>query len=104
MTPPRASDGFLTIFQAAVRLAEALAVDAILLLLDEPVDWQQVKDSSRGQNILLAADRGSAVEGASLVGLASVILADALDIEVHEKLSQALLNAVADELLASGRA
>ena len=95
---------FLTIYQAAVRLAEAMTVDAILLLLDEPVDWQQVKDGSRGQKILLAADKESAVVGASLVGLPSVVLPDALEIEIHEKLSQALLNAVADELLASGSA
>ena len=48
---------FLTIFQAAVRFAEAMHVDAILLLVDDPLDWQQVKDNSRGQKVLVAADK-----------------------------------------------
>jgi diadenylate cyclase len=102
MMAARANEVFLTIFQAAVRLAEALNVDAILLLVDDPVDWQQLKDSSRGEKILVAADKEIALVGAEQAGLASVLLPEAFDTAIHEKLSQALLNAVADDLLASG--
>ncbi len=102
MTPARASEEFLTIFRAAVRLADAVRVDAILLLLVEPLDWQQLKELSGTQKILLAADKDAAVVGAAQAGFASVILPDTFDTPVPEKLSQALLNAVADDLLASG--
>ena len=102
MPPSPAKEEFLTIFQAAVRLAETVGVDAILLLLDEPVDWQQLKDRSLGQKILIAADNESVVAEAARAGLPAVMLPDAFDTAVHEKLSQALLNAVADEVLASG--
>lgn len=102
MAPARPSEEFLIIFQAAVRLAEAVRVDAILLLVDEPVDWQQLQAISRDQKIVLSADKEAAVAGAALIGIPSVILPDAFDTPVHEKLSQALLNAVADDLLESG--
>lgn len=102
MSPSRASDEFLTIFQAAVRLGEAMAVDAILLLLDEQVDWQDLKSFSRGQRVLVAADTESALAGAEAAGLPVILLSDIAGTPVHERLSQALLNAVADELLVSG--
>jgi len=102
MTPARPSEEFLTIFQAAVRLAEAVRVDAILLLVDEPFDWQQLQAISRGQKIVLSADKEAAVAGAAQAGIPAVVLPDAFDTPVHEKLSQALLNAVADDLLESG--
>ena len=102
MNPSRASNEFLTIFQAAVRLADAVGVDAILLMLDEPVDWQKLKDHGRGQKIVLATDTESAIDGAEAAGLPVVLLSDTAGTSVQEKLSQALLNAVADEFLASG--
>ncbi|HEY4308508.1 MAG TPA: diadenylate cyclase [Pirellulales bacterium] len=102
MTPARPSEEFLIIFQAAVRLAAAVRVDAILLLLEDPLDWQQLKELSGDQKIVLAADKASAVAGSAQAGFDSVILPDAFDTPVPEKLSQALLNAVADDLLASG--
>jgi len=102
MNPSRASNEFLTIFQAAVRLADAVGVDAILLLIDEPVDWQKLKDNGRGQKIVLATDTESAIDGAEAAGLPVVLLSDTAGTSVQEKLSQALLNAVADEFLASG--
>ncbi len=102
MKPLRASEEFLTIFQAAVRLAEAVGVDAILLLVDEPVDWRVLKEQSGEQKILVSADQQAALAGAAAVGLSTVLLPDAADTPIHEKLSQALLNAVADDLLQSG--
>ena len=86
MTPARPSEEFLTIFRAAVRLADAVRVDAILLLLVEPLDWQQLKELSGAQKILLAADNQSAVTGAAQAGFASVILPDTFDTPVPEKL------------------
>lgn len=102
MKPTRAIDEFLTLFQVAVRLAEAVGVDAILLLLEEAVDWQDLKNLSRGQKLLIAADKEAAIEGAEAAGLPVILLADVAGTPVHEKLSQALLNAVADEILVSG--
>lgn len=102
MNPLRASQEFLTIFDAAVRLADAVGVEAILLLLEARVDWKELKERSGGQRILLAADNEDLLEGAAQAGLPSVVLRDAANTPVSEKLSQALLNAVADELLPSG--
>ena len=103
MTPARPSEEFLTIFQAAVRLADAVRVDAILLLLEEPrrlAAAQRVRAAIRKSCCRPTKHRPSPAR--LKPGFASVILPDAFDTPVPEKLSQALLNAVADDLLASG--
>ncbi|MBI2826365.1 MAG: DNA integrity scanning protein DisA nucleotide-binding domain protein [Planctomycetia bacterium] len=102
MNPLRASQEFLAIFDVAVRLADTVGVEAILLLLETRVEWRELQERSRGQRILLAADNEDLLEGAAVAGLPSVVLRDAANTPVSEKLSQALLNAVADELLPSG--
>ena len=50
---------------------------------------------------MLAADSAEDLEGAAAAGLPSVVV-DSVNVPVQEKLSQALLEAVADEILAPG--
>jgi len=102
MKHPRASDEFLTILGVALRLADAVRVETVLLLVESPVDWNHLKQHAMGRELLLAADSVAALEGAEAAGFPTILLSDDANTPVHEKLSQALLNAVADELAPSG--
>jgi len=98
MKQQRFSGQFEIIFRQAVRLAKLEVADAILLLLDGPTDWKQVRKRGGHQMVIVAADTPQELEGAAEAGLSPIILE--MDTSpVFEKLSQALLEAVADDLL-----
>jgi DNA integrity scanning protein DisA with diadenylate cyclase activity len=97
----RFSEQFLTLFDYAVKLAAAVEADALLLLLDGVVDWDRLKSLAAGGKILIAADERSQIEGAAERGFSTVVL-KMPDAPVYEKLTQALLESVADDILAPG--
>lgn len=85
----------------AAQLAAVVSADALLILLEGATDWDQLKEACRDQKVVLAADFPAELEGATAAGF-SVILLNMPESSVHDKLTQALLESVADELLAPG--
>ncbi len=82
----------------ARRVARAEEADAILLLLESALDWQQLRAAAADVPMLLAADRPSYLEGAAEAGFDAVQLT-VIDSPVQEQLTRALLESVADDLL-----
>lgn len=95
------TDLFETIVETGVGLAKACQADAILVLLERPVDWQRLKELANGEKVVVAGSLPEQVAGAEEVGLPTVLVSIS-DIPVYEKLAQALLEAVADDVLAPG--
>lgn len=85
----------------AVSLAKTADADAILVLVEGPTEWQQLAKRTAKQRILIAADTEDQVEGARESGLDTVLLSMA-NHPVYEKLTQALLESVADDILSPG--
>jgi DNA integrity scanning protein DisA with diadenylate cyclase activity len=82
----------------ARRIAKIDEADSLLVLLESPLDWQQLRKATDGMNVLVAADRAAYLEGAAQAGFGTVQLS-AIDSPVHEQLTRALLESVADDLL-----
>ena len=99
MPAQRFTGQFEAIFRQAVRLAKSEEADAIVLLLDGATDWENLRKAARQLKIIVAADTPAEVEGAAEFDLIPIAL-DMNTSPVFEKLSQALLEAVADDLLA----
>jgi DNA integrity scanning protein DisA with diadenylate cyclase activity len=97
----RFTEQFQTVLDTATKLARATDADALLLLADGPHDWERLKSRSSDKKLLVAADFAEQIEGASESGLATVLL-KMPEAGVYEKLTQALLEAVADDILAAG--
>jgi DNA integrity scanning protein DisA with diadenylate cyclase activity len=95
------SEQFQRVIDLAARLAEAVEADALLLLLERPLDWEQLKTVVPDVKLLLAADTADEIEGAAEAGFSTVVL-NMTEGPVYEKLTQALLECVADEILAPG--
>lgn len=94
----RLPDQFRALCSLAVQLAKIEEADALLVLLDGPTDWQTLKKLTSEQSVLVAADVAEQVEGADEAGVATVLL-DMKGSPVYERLAQALLEGVADDLL-----
>ena len=84
---------------AGVRLYEQTAADAVLLLIDRKLDWEQLLQATKGIPVLVAADDQDDLDGVASAGLQSVLL-DVAGLPVQERLTQALLECVAAELIA----
>ncbi|MEX0867021.1 MAG: diadenylate cyclase [Pirellulales bacterium] len=98
-----------TMLAAAVHLAEQTEADAILLLIDAPWDWSGLLEATAPCKLLVAADAAEHLVGLddNAAGdgkphpLAKVVL-NMPEAPVYERLTQAVLEAVADDLLSSG--
>lgn len=95
MPPLKFNEEFATVYDAAAGLSKSSGAHAVLLLLEGPTDWHQLKQRSVGQPVIVAADTPEQLAGAAAAGLMTVVL-DMPESPVYDKLSQALLEAVAD--------
>jgi DNA integrity scanning protein DisA with diadenylate cyclase activity len=97
----RFTEQFKGLFSLAVQMTDTAGVDAIVLLLDGPADWSRLKSMAGKAKVIVAADTAEQLEGAKELDLATVRL-DMPDSTIYERLTQSVLEAVADDLLAPG--
>lgn len=97
------NEQFETIYELAVRLAKAVEADALLVMLDGPTEWERLRAFRSAPTLLVAADDAEHLEGAAEAGLATIVL-DSPESPVFERLTQALLESVAAEILTPGAA
>lgn len=84
-----------------VQLLVATEADALLVVLEGPTDWDQLKERAGEHKCLVAADAEEHLEGADQAGLTPVLL-EKEDAPVFEKLTQAMLDSVGREILEPG--
>jgi DNA integrity scanning protein DisA with diadenylate cyclase activity len=99
----RLTDQFKALLTLAFRLTETAGVDAVLILVKEAVDWQRLRTLAgpAKTKILVAADTDEQLAGAKEAGLEPIRL-DMPESPVYERLTQAVLEAVADDILVPG--
>ena len=102
MTVQKFTREFASVIESAGELACAVKADAILVLLDSATDWERLRElvPSEIKRILVAADRIEDLAEADKFGLIPLVL-NKEDSPLLERLQHALLEAVADELLAN---
>lgn len=99
---PQPYDGDLSGYvDLALELCRATESGALLVMLSGPTDWEQLKEAANSIRIVVAADTQEELAGATEAGLATIVVGME-DAPVIEKLTQALLNGVAREILPPG--
>jgi diadenylate cyclase len=101
MKHQRFNEQFAFIYEAAVRLAQAVEADMMLVLLDAPTDWEALREHSDGRPILVVANKPDQLVGASEIGLKTLAI-DLEDDPVYERLTQSLLEGIAIGVLEAG--
>lgn len=89
------------LLDAARRMAEEVDADAVLLLAEKSLKWDELEILMKDCPLLVAADREELDETAGESRI-KVIPLDESGAAVHERLTQALLEAVADDYLQPG--
>ena len=98
---PKFTEQFQNLFDLCARLSRSVDADALMILLEGPLDWPRLQALAGDEKVLIAADFAHQIEGAAEAGLATVVL-KMPGAPVYEKLTQAMLEAVADDILPSG--
>jgi diadenylate cyclase len=103
----RAEQQFRLLFDAACGLCEAVEAEALLVLTERDLDWSHhdsngESNDAKGCRVIVASERESELEGARQAGLTTILLDMGQEVPVVERLSQALLDAVASEYVQPG--
>ncbi len=101
MKPLRFTDRFKTLLSMSIRLSETVEADGVLVLLEGNADWVRLRKLADDARIIVAADRAEQLTGAREAGLLPVVV-NMPDSPVYDRLTQAVLEAVADDLLVPG--
>lgn len=101
MKPQKFTKQFSTFYKFAVELSANADADALLIMLDGPTDWAQLKQLAGEEKIVVVASKDEELIGAEEHGLSKVVLGID-DSSVYERLTQALLDSVAHDLLQPG--
>jgi diadenylate cyclase len=92
---------FSALIDLAANLCQATGAGSLLVMLEGPTEWTQLRASLSDLKVAVAADTAEELAGAEEAGLATIVL-NMADSPVIEKLTQALLTGVAREVLAPG--
>ncbi len=95
------SEQIATMFGLGVRLGRLREADAILIWTEGGEDWEQLKRLAADFTVLVASDEATHAAGAVNAGL-DVLQLDKESQSIFDKLSQALLKAVSEDLLSPG--
>lgn len=95
------TDQLETFCNVAARLAKLEEADALLFLLEGSIDWEKLRKATGKLPVLLASDRPQHLIGAEEAGFDTVEL-NIPDSPVYERLTQAILESVADDVLTPG--
>jgi DNA integrity scanning protein DisA with diadenylate cyclase activity len=101
MKPQRFNEQFASIFDLAVQFATTTKADALLVLLEGPTDWEELKKRGGPARIVVAGDEPEELQGADQFGLATVVL-HMEDASVLDRLTQAVLQCVVQGILERG--
>jgi DNA integrity scanning protein DisA with diadenylate cyclase activity len=101
MKTQQSKEQFAAFFDNALRLYHEAEGEAILLLLEHPIDWDDLRPHISRARIVVAADKADMLAGAEKLGLGTILL-DMGEQPVLERLTQALLNGVARDVLNPG--
>lgn len=96
------TDQMQSFCELASRLAALSEADAMLFLLERPTDWTRLRQATGDHNVLLAGDMEETLAGAAEDDFDTILLNMPSATPVYERLTQALLEGVADELLPTG--
>ncbi len=98
MTPQKFTPQFAKFYDMAIQLSASVEADALVVVVDGPTDWQQLKEKAGDTQVVVAGDAEEDLAGAAEAGLDTVSV-NLPDAPVFEKLTQALLESVADDIL-----
>ena len=101
MSAAKEDEQFLTFLSLATTLYKANTADALLILLQKPIDWAALRKKTSRLNVVLVATSDEVLADAPAEHFAKLVV-EPTSTSIYEKLNQAMLDALANDILSSG--
>lgn len=95
------TESFKSFVEAAAKLCKASDADALLILLEDSIDWKATAKKAQHCQLLIASHSEEIIALATEAGMQTIHI-DMPEATIQERLSQAVLGSVAAELIPSG--
>lgn len=96
------NDAFLPFLEQTLTIRERLGASSLLILAEGPADWARLKKLTGDAQVIVSATKKELLDGASEAGFLTVLI-DLTDASpVHDRLTHAILEASADDLIQPG--
>ena len=102
MEPLKFTDYLQKILNDAISLNKEMDASGLLLLFDAPIDWKRLTKILGDTYFVAAATNREALEGAQEAGIKTVLLELEDDAPIYDRMSHAILEAVADDFFLPG--
>ena len=102
MEPLKFTDYLQKILNDAISLNKEMDASGLLLLFDAPIDWKRLMKILGDTYFVAAATNREALEGAQEAGIKTVLLELEDDAPIYDRMSHAILEAVADDFFLPG--
>jgi len=100
--PLKFTENFKAIFDQALQMKRNTEAAAILLMVEMPIDWSRLKKLSLGTRIIASSFKKECLTGAEEFDFPTVNISATEETPIYDVLTQAILRAVADDLLMPG--
>ncbi|MEZ6092685.1 MAG: diadenylate cyclase [Pirellulaceae bacterium] len=100
---PKDNDNLISFVDLANALAGTVESNTVLLLLESVADWSAVKKKSKKSDVIVASHLEEVVNSATENEIRSILLA-VPEVTINDRLTQAILDAVANEWVEPGAA
>lgn len=101
MKAQKFTEQFEALLKLATELAQRHADATVMVLLEGPTDWTKLRTSTKGVKTIVAAESPQILEGSEELELVPLAV-DMANSPVYDRLSQALIEAMADEFVMPG--
>ena len=95
------SEQFEAVFRLAAKLCSTVQANALMVLAEEPLDWELLHRWANGAHVVVAADTEQIAKEASAAGLPVLNIAMP-EAPVYDKIGQSVIKLVAQELVVPG--
>ena len=102
MEPYKFTDSLQKILSDAMNLYTQMDASGLLLLCEAPIDWRRLKKLLGDTYFVAAATNREALEGAAEADIKTVLLNLEDDAPVYDRITHAILEAVADDFFTPG--
>lgn len=96
------SDAFLPFLEQTLKIRELLGASSLLILAEGPADWARLKKFTGEARVIVSATQKELLVGAAEAGFLTVLIDLTDEAPVHDRLTHAILEASADDLIPPG--
>ena len=102
MEPLRFTDHFKQIFDVAIRAQRDMEAAALLVLIDNSIEWGRLRKLCPDTKVIVTASRSEFLVGAKENAFHAILISRGEEMSVYDRMTHAILEAIANDFIPHG--